>query len=241
MMAEAQHFVLQDEITCPVCLDTLTDPVTLHCGHSFCLKCLTDHWDQSQECICPQCRHFFIPRPELHRNNILDEVIKKLKKTEISPPPAGPGDVKCDVCTGKKFRAVKSCLTCTLSFCQTHLWPHCNQDALKDHKLINPDGHLMKKLCTKDQKCLEFFCKSDETCNCEVCASTRHRVHKSVNLEKAETRKQNPVGVIVTRIQKRFWESEMKMQEMKETVELIKVSADKEVQESEESFTNLIC
>uniref|UniRef100_A0A8C4TN01 Uncharacterized protein n=1 Tax=Erpetoichthys calabaricus TaxID=27687 RepID=A0A8C4TN01_ERPCA len=154
----------QDEFTCTVCLDTLTDPVTLHCGHSFCLKCLTDYWDQSQECICPQCRHIFIPRPELHRNNVLDEVIKKLKKTEISPPPAGPGDVKCDVCTGKKFRAVKSCLTCTLSFCQTHLWPHCNKDALKDHKLINPDGHLMKTLCTKDQKCLEFFCKSDEVC-----------------------------------------------------------------------------
>uniref|UniRef100_A0A8C4X3F7 Tripartite motif-containing protein 16-like n=1 Tax=Erpetoichthys calabaricus TaxID=27687 RepID=A0A8C4X3F7_ERPCA len=56
MMAEAQLFVSQDEFTCSVCLDTLTEPVTILCGHNFCLKCLTDYWDQSQECSCPQCR-----------------------------------------------------------------------------------------------------------------------------------------------------------------------------------------
>uniref|UniRef100_A0A8C4SS18 B30.2/SPRY domain-containing protein n=1 Tax=Erpetoichthys calabaricus TaxID=27687 RepID=A0A8C4SS18_ERPCA len=49
-MAEAQLCVSQDEFTCSVCQDSLTDSVTIPCGHSFCLKCLTDCWDQSQEC-----------------------------------------------------------------------------------------------------------------------------------------------------------------------------------------------
>uniref|UniRef100_A0A8C4XC75 Uncharacterized protein n=1 Tax=Erpetoichthys calabaricus TaxID=27687 RepID=A0A8C4XC75_ERPCA len=73
-MAEAQLFGLQDEITCSVCLDSLSDPISILCGHSFCLKCLTDYWDQSQECSCPQCRRTFTMRPELHRNTLTDPV-----------------------------------------------------------------------------------------------------------------------------------------------------------------------
>ncbi|XP_039609004.1 E3 ubiquitin/ISG15 ligase TRIM25-like [Polypterus senegalus] len=164
-MAEAQLFVSQDEFNCSVCQDILNDPVSLHCGHSFCLNCLKDYWDQSQECRCPQCRHIFMLRPELHINTLLNEVIKKLKKTALSsshPPPsqnyAGPGEVECDICAGKKFRAVKSCLTCMASYCQTHLQPHYEGDALKHHKLVDPDGNLKEKLCEKHQKSLELFC-----------------------------------------------------------------------------------
>ncbi|XP_039608987.1 E3 ubiquitin/ISG15 ligase TRIM25-like [Polypterus senegalus] len=156
-MAEAQLSGLQDEFTCSVCLDTLTDPVTIPCGHNFCLKCLTDCWDQSQVCSCPQCRENFTTRPELNRNTVLNEVIKKFKKTALSPPPplppknyAGPGDVECDFC--KKFRAVKSCLTCMASYCQIHLKPHNEGDAWKGHKLVDPDRNLKEKLCEKHQK-----------------------------------------------------------------------------------------
>uniref|UniRef100_A0A8C4X438 Uncharacterized protein n=1 Tax=Erpetoichthys calabaricus TaxID=27687 RepID=A0A8C4X438_ERPCA len=42
-MAEAHLFESQDEFTCSVCLDTVTDPITNPCGHSFCLKCHTDY------------------------------------------------------------------------------------------------------------------------------------------------------------------------------------------------------
>ncbi|KAG2465735.1 TRI47 protein, partial [Polypterus senegalus] len=189
MMAEAQLFVSQDEFTCSVCLDTLTDPVTILCGHNFCLKCLTDYWDQSQVCRCPQCRHTFTLRPELKRNNLLNEVIKKFKKRALNPPPplppknyAGPGDVECDFCTGKKFRAVKSCLTCMASYCPIHLKPHYEGDAWKGHKLVDPDRNLKEKLCEKHQKSLEIFCKTDEMCVCMICVVTGHKNHEMVEL-----------------------------------------------------------
>ncbi|XP_039608954.1 tripartite motif-containing protein 16-like [Polypterus senegalus] len=197
-MAEAQLCGLQDEFTCSVCLDTLTDPVTIPCGHNFCLKCLTDCWKKSQESNCPQCRENFTTRPALRRNNLLNEVIKKLKKTTLSSPSpqnyAGPGDVECDFCNGKKFRAVKSCLTCMASYCQTHLQPHYEGDALKHHKLADPDRNLKEKLCEKHQKSLEIFCKTDETCICLMCVVTGHKNHEMVELEMEREEKQKHLG-----------------------------------------------
>uniref|UniRef100_A0A8C4TMP1 Uncharacterized protein n=1 Tax=Erpetoichthys calabaricus TaxID=27687 RepID=A0A8C4TMP1_ERPCA len=183
-MAEAQLCgLVQDEFTCSLCMDILTDPVSIPCGHSFCLQCLTDCWDQSQVCHCPQCRENFTARPELHINTVLNEVVKKLQKVGLRSPPfqnyADPGDVKCDFCFGKKFRAVKSCFTCLASYCQTHLQPHFEIAAWKDHKLTDPDENL----CAKHQKCLEIFCTTDETCICSMSVVTGHKNHEFAELE----------------------------------------------------------
>ncbi|XP_039608616.1 E3 ubiquitin/ISG15 ligase TRIM25-like isoform X2 [Polypterus senegalus] len=243
-MAEAQMFVSQDKFTCSVCLDALTDPVSIPCGHNFCLKCLTDCWDQSQECSCPQCRHTFTTRPELNRNTLLNEVIKKLKKTTISPPSsqnyAGPGDVECDVCTGKKFTAVKSCLTCMASFCPSHLQPHYEGAAWKGHKLVDPDGYLKEKLCEKHQKSLEMFCRTDDSCICTMCAVTGHKNHEMAVLETEREEKQKQLGETLSEIRRRLEKREKKLKETKRTVEQMKISVKTEVEENEKSFTTLI-
>ncbi|XP_039608469.1 E3 ubiquitin/ISG15 ligase TRIM25-like, partial [Polypterus senegalus] len=245
-MAEAQLSGLQDEFTCSICLDTLTDAVSLHCGHSFCLKCLTDCWDQSQECSCPQCSHTFTTRPELNRNTLLNEVIKKLKKTTLSPPPspsknyAGPEDVECDVCTGKKFRAVKSCLTCMASYCQTHLQPHYEGDTWKGHNLIDPDRNLKEKLCEKHQKSLEMFCKTDKMCICMMCVVTGHNGHKMVELETEREEKQKQLGATLSEVRRRLEKKEKKMKKTRRTTEQMKISVERVMAEHDKSFTDLI-
>uniref|UniRef100_A0A8C4T0P3 Uncharacterized protein n=1 Tax=Erpetoichthys calabaricus TaxID=27687 RepID=A0A8C4T0P3_ERPCA len=190
-MAEAELFGLQNEITCFICQETLSDPVSILCGHSFCLKCLNDYWDQSHECSCPECRRTFTTRPELHRNTVLNELVKKIKKPRLSPHPsqnyASPGDVECDACTGMKFKAVKSCLTCMASYCPTHLQPHFEIAAWKDHKLTDPDGHLKVELCVKHHKRLEIFCKNEETCICMMCGLTEHEGHKKYLMKKIKS------------------------------------------------------
>ncbi|XP_051025766.1 tripartite motif-containing protein 75-like [Acomys russatus] len=58
-MAQAEALAgLQAETKCPICLDILTDPVTIECGHNFCQSCIKDFWAVLPgRFSCPVCRH----------------------------------------------------------------------------------------------------------------------------------------------------------------------------------------
>ncbi|XP_060757811.1 E3 ubiquitin/ISG15 ligase TRIM25-like [Neoarius graeffei] len=198
-MAEASISVDQlsvDQFMCPVCLDLLKDPVAIPCGHSFCKVCINGCWDQEDQkgvYSCPQCRDTFTTRPVLRRNNMLDEVVEKLKKTEVqaaSPAHcyAGPGDVECDFCTGRKHKAVKSCLICLTSFCEIHLKPHLEVPALKKHTLIEASAKLQEKICSEHGEVLKIYCRTDQTCICYLCMLEKHKDHDAVSVatERAE-------------------------------------------------------
>ncbi|XP_010892420.1 tripartite motif containing 35-28 [Esox lucius] len=48
-------FLLQEDLTCPVCKELYLEPVLLSCSHSFCKGCLAQSWKvQGQK--CPVCR-----------------------------------------------------------------------------------------------------------------------------------------------------------------------------------------
>ena len=193
----ASNLWSEDQFSCSVCLELLKDPVTIPCGHSYCMGCIKNCWDQTDHTgvySCPQCRKTFTPRPDLCRNTMLAEVVEKLKKTGLNPPPAqsyaGPGDVPCDFCTGRKFKAVKSCLTCLASYCETHVKPHSEVTPLKRHKLINAIENLEQKLCAEHQKALEVFCRTDQMCVCVLCTDKDHKNHDTVSAEAERSVKQ---------------------------------------------------
>ncbi|XP_058872717.1 tripartite motif-containing protein 16-like [Acipenser ruthenus] len=246
-MAEANILVAHDQFSCPVCLELLKDPVTTACGHSYCMGCIKNCWDQTDHTgvySCPQCRETFTPRPVLRRNTVLAEVVEKLKKTGLNPPPAqsyaGPGDVPCDFCTVRKFKAVKSCLTCLASYCETHVKPHSEVTPLKRHKLVNAIGNLEQKLCAEHQRLCEVFCRTDQTCICLLCSQIEHRSHDTVSAEAERSVKQKQLGETQTEIQQRIQERLKEIEELKQAVESLKRSACIEINESEKIFTELI-
>ncbi|XP_060739756.1 E3 ubiquitin/ISG15 ligase TRIM25-like isoform X2 [Tachysurus vachellii] len=250
-MAEVSVSVDQlsvDQFTCSVCLDLLKAPVTLSCGHSFCKVCINGCWDQEDQkdvYSCPQCRDTFTPRPVLRRNNILAEVVEKLKKTEVqaaSPDHCytGPGDVECDFCTGRKHKAVKSCLVCVASFCETHLKPHLEIPVLKKHKLVEASGNLQEKICSEHDEVLKIFCRSDQSFICYLCMMDKHRGHDTVTAAAERTKKQSELKKEQMKSQQRLQEKQKKLQELKQTVNTIKLSTQTAVEDNERIFTEMI-
>uniref|UniRef100_A0A673NJ87 Tripartite motif-containing protein 16-like n=1 Tax=Sinocyclocheilus rhinocerous TaxID=307959 RepID=A0A673NJ87_9TELE len=233
----ARISVDQDEFTCPMCQDLLEDPVTIQCGHSYCKSCITGCWDQEDQMrvySCPQCRQTFSPRPALARNTMLAEVVEKLKKTKLPDDCyAGAGGVQCDVCTGRKYKAVKSCLVCRESYCKNHLEQHESWFKGKRHNLTDATGRLQEMICKKHEKLLEVFCSTDQKCICVLCTMDEHKNHNTVSAAEQRTEKQvfNPLES-KTRIQQR----EKDLQQLREAVESHKTA----VEDSERIFTELI-
>lgn len=192
-MAHAGVVLDKDQFNCSVCLDVLKDPVTIPCGHSYCSNCIKNYWDQDDYLgvfACPQCRQSFRPRPSLARNTMLADVVEKFRSTglhETTTPSdctlAKPGDVQCDVCTGQKNKAVKSCLVCLASYCEVHVQPHYESAAFKKHKLVSAAKRLEETICGRHDKLLEVFCRTDRQCICYLCLTDEHKGHDTVLVE----------------------------------------------------------
>ncbi|XP_051747641.1 tripartite motif-containing protein 16-like isoform X5 [Ctenopharyngodon idella] len=241
-MAEARFS--QDEFMCSVCLDLLKDPVAIPCGHSYCKICITGCWDQEDQkrvYSCPQCRQTFSPRPALAKNTILAELVEKLKKIKLPADCyAGAGDVQCDVCTGRKHKAVKSCLVCLNSYCQNHLEQHESFFKGKRHNLTEATGRLQEMICQKHDKILKFFCCTDQECICVLCTMDEHKNHDTVSAAAQRTEKQHQLKETQRWFQQRIQQREKDLQQLREAVESHKHSAQTAVEDSERIFTELI-
>ncbi|XP_048865873.1 tripartite motif-containing protein 16-like [Brienomyrus brachyistius] len=247
-MAETSVAVDPNQFNCPICLDLLKDPVAIPCGHSYCMSCIKSCWDQKDRLgvySCPQCRQTFIPRPVLGRNTILAEVVENMKKTGLQATTpadhyAGPGDVKCDICTGRKHKAVKSCLVCLASYCESHLQPHYESPAFKKHKLTDASGHLQDKVCSHHDKPLEVYCRTDQQCICYLCTMDEHRGHDTVSAAAGRTEIQKQMSETQREFQQRIQMREKELQELREAVGSVTSSAQSAVEASERIFTEMI-
>ncbi|XP_029105524.1 tripartite motif-containing protein 16-like isoform X1 [Scleropages formosus] len=247
-MAQAGDLLHQEHLSCSICLDLLKDPVTINCGHSYCMDCIKGHWDQEYHVgvySCPQCRQTFSSRPVLGRNTMLAEVVVKLKKTGLQAAPpehcfAGPGDVVCDVCTGRKLKAFKSCLVCLVSYCETHLQLHYDFPAFKKHKLTDATGNLQEKVCSQHDKLLEVYCRTDHQCICLLCVMDEHRGHDTVSASSGRTDKQKHLKATQSEFQEGIQQREKKVQDLRQAVDSLTRSAQAAAEDTESIFTQMI-
>ncbi|XP_034534262.1 tripartite motif-containing protein 16-like [Notolabrus celidotus] len=247
-MAQQGNQLDRERFCCSICLDLLKDPVAVSCGHSYCMNCIKSHWDGEDEkrvYSCPQCRQVFTPRPVLGKNTMLADLVEELKKTGLQAAPAdhcyaGPEDVACDVCTGRKLRASKSCLQCLISFCDKHLQLHSELDPLKKHKLVEPSKKLQEKVCSRHDEVMKIFCRTDQQSICYLCLMDEHKGHDTVSAAAERTERQRGLEGSRLNIQQRIQDREKDVKLLQQEVEAINGSADKAVEHSEEMFTELI-
>ncbi|XP_053492709.1 E3 ubiquitin/ISG15 ligase TRIM25 isoform X2 [Ictalurus furcatus] len=251
------HLWTEEQFNCPVCLDLPTEPVTIPCGHSYCMHCITDYWDSERKksgaCSCPECRQNFDPRPQLCRNTMLAEAVEQLRRGNLSSTgresirnarraaasasERGARDrkaavrqlpascVPCDRCVEPRA-AVKTCLTCMASFCESHLKPHETQAKLKSHELIGPTGDLTQKICPEHKYLQEFYCRTCQIYICWLCTSNQHKEHESVSTQAERAEKQKTLLMVQMENLQKLQEREKEFKDMKKVLETLKCSFD---------------
>ncbi|XP_036377711.1 bifunctional apoptosis regulator-like [Megalops cyprinoides] len=72
----SSNLISEHEFACHCCYDTLVNPTTLNCGHSFCRHCLALWWESSKKNECPECREKWEGFPKV--NILLRDAVEKL-------------------------------------------------------------------------------------------------------------------------------------------------------------------
>ena len=133
---------LEEQITCPICLEHFTDPKLIPCSHSFCLKCLQRvpiELVNGSHCLpCPTCRLSCpVPdkglaslSPSFVVNNLI-EVYGLMKKVSDHQ------HASCDNCDNNN--ADRYCKQCAMFYCQQCLHFHDKLKSNTSHHTISLD------------------------------------------------------------------------------------------------------
>ncbi|XP_026772928.1 E3 ubiquitin/ISG15 ligase TRIM25 [Pangasianodon hypophthalmus] len=178
----------QDPFSCPICLDPLDNPVTIPCGHNYCMACIEDYWNEDKQLesySCPECRETFTPRPALNKNTMFAEVVEQFKKVRLqdaSPCNRGPANVECSICTERKRQAVKFCPDCVESYCEAHTVRHEKANCGEKHIVVVISREPRMDICLRHNVPLEIYCRTDRQLICSLCFAESHRDHDAVSV-----------------------------------------------------------
>ncbi|KAM3921998.1 E3 ubiquitin/ISG15 ligase TRIM25-like [Leptodactylus fuscus] len=206
--------ILREELSCSICLNVYTEPVTLRCGHNFCRECI-DRVLDTQEVVgtysCPDCREEFQDRSNLPRNITLRNIIERCVSSLPGEKVAG---IFCAYCVHSTVAAIKSCLHCEASLCEEHLRVHSKSP---EHVLSEPSNSLQSRKCSIHKKILEYYCTQDALCICVTCClAGEHTGHKVEPLVEASTKKKDKLKTIMAKMLSQRAETEERVQSLEE-------------------------
>lgn len=114
-----------------------------------------------------------------------------------APGDEGEEEILCDFCLGaSRVRAVKSCLTCMVNYCEEHLRPHQENSKLHSHQLTEPAKDQDLRTCPAHHSPLVAFCHTHQQCICQACGEGEHRGHNTGSLDAARRNKEVREGSV---------------------------------------------
>uniref|UniRef100_A0A803J993 RING-type domain-containing protein n=1 Tax=Xenopus tropicalis TaxID=8364 RepID=A0A803J993_XENTR len=194
---------LRDELSCSICRDIYTDPVSLPCGHNFCRGCIGKTWDWQksieEDPSCPECRQRYRRQPELKRNLRLSNIAERFLSTH--PEHDGTG-IYCTYCIHYPVPAAQSCLQCEASLCDAHVRVHSKS---AEHVLTEPTANLGNRKCSDGAP----ICAS-------CCLAGGHRGHRVELLSEASEKKKEKLRKVLEKLSPEREETERGAQRLQE-------------------------
>ncbi|XP_071494896.1 uncharacterized protein [Diadema antillarum] len=137
-------------LTCPLCFDIFANPTLLHCGHTFCKRCLLEY-DKSQavtwsDMVCPLCRQttvLQVNRVEgLPSNTAISNILDHLQSSESVQRSLREPSTLCTACEDRT-PALSFCRDCHASLCEACTMRHRQMPLLfVNHRVISIEEAL---------------------------------------------------------------------------------------------------
>ncbi|XP_073492191.1 E3 ubiquitin-protein ligase TRIM39-like [Aquarana catesbeiana] len=217
---------LGEELSCSICLNLYTEPVSLRCGHIFCRNCIVtvlDTQEGSGVYSCPECREEYVERPTLEKNRKLCNIVENFRSTQQNEEKS---EILCTYCVDSPVGAVKSCLQCENSMCDKHLTAH---NKTMDHVLIEPTSSFSSKKCSIHKELLKYYCSEDAVCLCTSCCLVgKHKGHEVELLEEALEKKKEKLRNILEKLTMTKETAEKKVQNLQDQKRKAQEKADDE-------------
>ncbi|XP_030847116.1 E3 ubiquitin-protein ligase TRIM33-like [Strongylocentrotus purpuratus] len=166
-MAKALKSVIAQNLECPVCLNTFTDPKILSCSHTYCKTCLDNLLEchgNDQMLRCPVCRaETQVPNQDISKlptNLALKSLIKDVKNQYQF----------CTNCeSDNKRQDVVYCQDCIKYFCVTCHNKHSQRPDFISHEVVAISEILSGKVSVRRYRKCSKHPKEDENCFCSDC------------------------------------------------------------------------
>ncbi|MBN3324643.1 TRI35 protein, partial [Atractosteus spatula] len=162
-------YVLEKELSCPVCCEIFKEPVLLSCRHSFCKSCLQQHWEQKGSQECPAYRHSSMDHPPISLT--LKKLCEVFSQERSRRPPVGSEEL----CRLHREKLKVFCLTD-----QEAVWFVCQtSEKHENHKLRPLEEAAEKQKPTQITYCIFCFVTDNNSLRCRGLVSVKQSIEKS--------------------------------------------------------------
>ncbi|XP_068726647.1 E3 ubiquitin-protein ligase TRIM71-like [Montipora capricornis] len=221
---------LKKEAECPLCIETVKNPKTLPCLHSFCLECLNRHANVARRQLkatikCPVCQTLFqIPETDtfenlpssFHLNRLVD--VLALEDGSVQSQ-------RCNSCD-ENNTATCYCFVCQDFLCASCFKAHQRLKATRGHRNVLIDklqAQDVQELIQRPVMCsqqyhedqpLEFYCEDCKVLICHKCTVVSHNRHIMTDTQKAVQEQKMQMSDAVAKVKAEMvrYESEIKKQ-----------------------------
>ena len=243
---------LKKEAECPLCLETVKDPKTLPCLHSFCLLCIDKHAGYAKRKLeatikCPVCQACFqIPEGDtfsglptsFHLNRLVDLLALRDDSEEAQ---------RCSSCE-ENNTATCYCFVCQNFLCKDCFDAHQRLKATRGHRNVlieNLQAQDVEELMHRPAMCakkyhenepLDYYCQDCSVCICHKCSIVSHNRHSLVDLQEAAEEQKMQMTQVFARVKEKLVTVESKISEK---TELMKQS-EEEICAAEKKVTKTV-